>query len=214
MKDPVRGTAQVVSSTMPPDSATWANCKMSLVVQADGVAPSATEVHDLTVPTRKWPWPGQTLPVTVDRANPGRVRIEWDEVVAHGDRAKAEAEAMAAALRGEAGTAPAQPDGVPPEAAGVVAQLQQVFPGATVRVDSSSVPASPEVIGKVEQATGMDLDGDGRIGPSGATGAAPQAGAVDPEDRIAALERLARLRESGALSASEFEAEKRRLLDS
>jgi hypothetical protein len=214
MKDPVRGTAQVVSSTMPPDSATWANCKMSLVVQADGVAPYATEVHDLTVPTKKWPWPGQTLPATVDRANPGRVRIEWDEVVAHGDRAKAEAEAMAAALRGDAGAAQAQPEGVPAEAAGVVSQFQQMFPGATVRVDSSSVPASPEVIRKVEQATGMDLDGDGRIGASAAAGAAPQAGAADPEDRIAALERLARLRESGALSASEFEAEKRRLLDS
>jgi hypothetical protein len=142
------------------------------------------------------------------------VRIEWDEVVAHGDRAKAEAEAMAAALRGDAGAAQAQPEGVPAEAAGVVSQFQQMFPGATVRVDSSSVPASPEVIRKVEQATGMDLDGDGRIGASVAGGAAPQAGAADPEDRIAALERLARLRESGALSASEFEAEKRRLLDS
>jgi hypothetical protein len=42
----------------------------------------------------------------------------------------------------------------------------------------------------------------------------PPVGAAPADDRLARLERLAKLRDSGALSAEEFEAEKATLLES
>jgi len=117
-----------------------------------------------------------------------------------------EADAMVEALR-QGGSADATVSG---EAAGMVTQLQQLFPGATVHVEhTASADVLPEMIGQVEQALGVDLDGDGVVG-SGPTPGEPAGGA--PGDRIAQLERLAALRDTGALSESEFEAEKQRLL--
>ena len=90
-------------------------------------------------------------------------------------------------------------------------------------------PATPADVQEFEQITGIDLDGDGRVA-GGAPGAAPQdrlqrllgeamaradQGAADPSaDRIALLERLAALRASGAITAAEYESEKRRILAS
>lgn len=202
MKDPVRGTAQVVGSTRPPHNASFGNCKLTLVVQADGVEPTPVEYQNLLTPVSKWPRPGMSLPVTVDRANPERISIEWDEIATGADAAAAQAQAMADAMKA-GGAAGASAD-----ASGVVGQIQQMFPGATVQVMGGGQP-SPEQIAKLERVTGRDLDGDGQVG-----GPAPAAAAAapDPDDRIEQLERLAKLRESGALSDAEFEAEKRRVL--
>jgi hypothetical protein len=64
-----------------------------------------------------------------------------------------------------------------------------------------------------EQALGIDLDGDGKVAgvTVGAT-APPGAQSVAGDDRIAQLERLAKLRDQGVLSSTEFEAEKQRVL--
>lgn len=203
MKDPVQGTAQVVSSSNAPRS-THGNCHMTLVVTAPGVEPFSVKHHSLAVPTDRWPWPGMSIPVTVDRANPEKIDIDWDDVPRVGDTAMDEADAMVEAL--EHGGSAAET--APGEAAGMVAQLQQMFPGATVQVETSEeVP--PEMIGQVEQALGVDLDGDGVVGPVG-TGSFGTAS--DPDDRIRQLERLAALRAGGALSDAEFETEKQRLL--
>ena len=212
MKDPVRGTAHVTGSSLPPH-ATHGNCRMTLVVQAEGMEPYSVEHHSLVTPVSKWPHAGTTLPVTVDRANPEKVKIEWDEVTSGDEDAAARAEAMVQRLQSGGASE------VPPEAAGVVGQLQQMFPGATVQVQSGNQPATPEQIAEVERMMGIDLDGDGRVGGQGggvtpsAVAAAP-APAGGPEDRIAQLERLAQLHESGALSDAEFEVEKRRVLGS
>ncbi|MEW6583628.1 MAG: SHOCT domain-containing protein [Actinomycetota bacterium] len=216
-KDPVRGTAQVVSATMPPESATSGNCRMTLVIQAEGIPAYTHRHHNLITPVTKWPWPGEVLPVEIERADHEKIRILWDEVTTHEARGLAEAEQMARAIR-DGGAA--QGAAVPPEAAGMVEQLKQMFPGATVSVQSSSVDMPPGAVGAVEQALGVDLDGDGVVGPGGApahhaaAAAPPPATAPDADDRIAQLERLARLRDSGALSDAEFEAEKRRVLGS
>jgi Short C-terminal domain len=69
-------------------------------------------------------------------------------------------------------------DEIPPEAAAIVEQLTEMFPGASVSVDE------PVEIGMV---------GGGH-------------------DRISQLERIAKLREQGALTESEFQAEKTRIL--
>jgi Short C-terminal domain len=204
MKDPVRGMAQVVGSTQPPHNAAFGNCKLTLVVQADGVEPTPVEHQNLLTPVKKWPRPGMSIPVTVDRANPDRISIEWDEIATGEDTAAAQAQAIADAMRAGGAT------GAGADASGVVGQIQQMFPGATVQVMGGGQP-SPEQIAKLERFTGRDLDGDGQVG-----GAPPPAAAAepDPDDRIEQLERLAKLRESGALTDAEFEAEKRRVLGS
>jgi hypothetical protein len=51
---------------------------MNIVVRADGVTPTAVELQE-RVHHASWPFPGMTLPVTVDRADPQNVTIEWDK---------------------------------------------------------------------------------------------------------------------------------------
>jgi hypothetical protein len=68
----------------------------------------------------------------------------------------------------------------------VVAALQQAMPGAEINVQ------------------GMEVQGlDATAGPPRSPG---------EDERVAQLERLARLRESGALTEQEFEREKARIL--
>ena len=90
MKDPVRGTAHIAGCSRYLGNGITSNCAMTLVVQADGLA--ATQVdHECFVHRDRWPSPGQTLPVTVDRADPSRLKIEWDEVRTHEDRIQEQA---------------------------------------------------------------------------------------------------------------------------
>jgi hypothetical protein len=100
MRDPVRGTAQVVSCTGHRGEGVMQSCRMQLVVQADGVPAKALEHSELVHYTR-WPSPGITLPVTVDRSNPARLKVEWDEVASTRDRAEAAAEDLAGEKRDE-----------------------------------------------------------------------------------------------------------------
>jgi hypothetical protein len=177
MKEPVDGVAQVVGSTQPPDSATSANVNLTLVVQADGVAATTVE-HSCLAPTKKWPYPGEALPVTFDRTDPERLKVRWDDVPDSADVSRQQAEAIAAQLnQGGAGPAGSGSGDV----SEVVAALQQQFPGAQIQV------------------------GDGQIisGPEGGEG---------DDDRLEDLERLAKLRDSGALTEEEFEREKARIL--
>lgn len=99
MKDPVRGTAQVVSCTSHRGDGVMQNCRMQLVVRAEGVPAKAVE-HSGLVHYKSWPAPGMTVPVTVDRANPERLKVEWDEIESPSDRAEATAEDLAATVRG------------------------------------------------------------------------------------------------------------------
>ena len=91
MSDPVRGSAQVVSCSANRGRGVYQNCHLQLVVQAEGVPARAVEQQTL-VHRSRWPFPGMTLPATVDRANPTHVRIEWDELPDARDRARQTAE--------------------------------------------------------------------------------------------------------------------------
>jgi hypothetical protein len=175
MKEPVDGTAQVVGSTQPPDSATSANVDLNLVVQAEGV-PAVSIEHSCMAPTKKWPYPGATLPVTFDRADPDRLKIRWDDVPEAGAMAKQQADALAAQLN-QGGGGQVVSDGG--DVSGIVEALQEAMPGAQISVDGQ-----PEVV----------------------------SGAGAGEDHVAQLERLAKLRDSGALTEQEFEREKARIL--
>jgi hypothetical protein len=109
MSDPVRGTAQVVSCSANRGRGVYQNCHLQLVVSAEGIPASAVEQQTL-VHRSRWPFPGMTLPATIDRANPANVRIEWDEMPDARDRARQTAEGMAAAMRA------APPPSAPPSA--------------------------------------------------------------------------------------------------
>ena len=100
MKDPVRGQAEVVACSDYHGRGVKQACTMQIVVHADGVAPTAQE-HHLLAPRDKWPTPGMTLPVTVDRADPTKMYVMWDEVQGSQEQERQAAEALAAKLRGE-----------------------------------------------------------------------------------------------------------------
>lgn len=183
MKDPVEGVAQVVGSTQPPDSATSGNVNLTLVVQAEGVE-AVTIEHSCLAPTKKWPFPGGTLPVTFDRQDPDRLKVRWDDVPEAADVAKQQAEALAAQMNQGGGAAPGITGAGGGDVNQIVDALKQAYPGAQVNV----------------------MGGD-----AGAT-AGGAAAAGDDDDRVAQLERLAKLKESGALTEQEFEREKARIL--
>ncbi len=183
MKDPVDGTAQVVGSTQPPDSATSSNVNLNVVVQAEGVPATSVEFSCIA-PTKKWPFPGSTLPVTVDRADPERIKVRWDDVPDSADVSKQQADALAAQMnQGGAGQGQVVAGG---DVADIVKALQQQYPGAQVNVE-------------------------GGASALGGAGAAPDQGG---DDRVAQLERLSKLKETGALTDAEFEKEKARILGS
>ena len=125
MKDPVRGTAQVVACSRMTQAAVASNCAMNLVVSADGVPATPVE-YQAIVRQDRWPHAGQVLPVTVDRAKPTRLKVEWDEVRSHEDRIAEQAEALAAQMNN--GGATAHDD--------LVDHLRAAFPGAEITVSS------------------------------------------------------------------------------
>jgi hypothetical protein len=81
MKDAVRGTLTVEVCAQP-DTALGSASYSALVlgtVRAPGVDPVKVE-HSCTVPSKRCPVSGQSVPVIVDRTNPRRLAILWDEV--------------------------------------------------------------------------------------------------------------------------------------
>ena len=200
IKDPLTGTAQIVSCSGTSDHATHQTCEMQLVVNVEGIEPFAVD-HTQILKVSRWPSPGMSIPVVVSQSDPTNLRLDFDSIPDWQDAGMDRAEQIAAAMRGDA-------DGVTP-------QINHLPGGGTVQVvNLSGDPAAAEqAIAKVEQATGMDLNADGKIGSGGVppdSSAAPPAASGD--DRIAQIERLAKLRDSGALTDQEFEAEKGRIL--
>jgi Short C-terminal domain len=179
MKDPVDGTAEVVSTTAAPDGATHGSAVMQLVVQVEGMEAQSIECTSVPTPVKKWPQPGQPLPVTIDRADPSKCKVRWDEVPEWGDIAKQQADARAAQMNQGGGSQVVQGDAT--DLGGLIEALQQQYPGAEIQVEGAQVQQ----------------------------GAAPPSGR---DDRVVQLERLAKLRDSGALSEQEFEREKARIL--
>src|ERR1044072_9467866 len=125
MKDPVRGSAQVVACSRMTQAAVASNCVMNLVVSADG-SPATPVEHEAIDHQERWPHGGPELSVTVDRPDPSRLKIKWDEVRTHEDRIAEQAEALAASMnRGGATTGN-----------DLVDQLRAAFPGAEITVSS------------------------------------------------------------------------------
>ena len=68
------------------------------VVSADGVELTAVQYNGL-IRTALWPSPGRQLPVIVDRADPRKFAIQWDQAGTSEASALGQAEALAAAMR-------------------------------------------------------------------------------------------------------------------
>lgn len=234
MVDPVRGTAQVVSLSMPPSQKGGGGmCVMNVVVTVPD-QPSVAVQKASIVMLDKWPMPGVSLPVMADRADPRRFTILWDEVPTGADRGAQQAQQVAERMNQGGGGSSTGPSG------GGEGAFRT---NTTVTVNGA--PASAADIAAFEAMTGMDLDGDGVIGtgPGGEAAQAPTRkvvtvsgdrmadllgkfaapggaavsgaagpGSAGPDDTVTRLERLAALRDSGALTTAEFEAAKRKIL--
>ena len=96
MLDPVRGRALVVAVNGTVDPSPYKHgatnrLEATLVVQAEGV-PSTTVQHFERVNNLsmfqfdRWPTRGGTVPVTVDRADPSHLRIDWQEIPSRRER--------------------------------------------------------------------------------------------------------------------------------
>jgi hypothetical protein len=79
IRDGVTGSAVVQSSSVPNDEALSYNVSMWLDVYVEGREPYRVK-HECMVKAGKHPWPGTTLPVVVDRENPNRLNVRWDEI--------------------------------------------------------------------------------------------------------------------------------------
>ena len=140
MSQPAPGTAQVVSASMPPYDATSANCSMSLVVSAEGLAPTPVD-HTAMASVKRWPTAGTTLPVTVDLADPTRLKIHWDDVQTNKQSAMQQAEQMAAMMRGGAGGAT--------QGAGM--DLGAAIQQAAAAAGQQATPAADDAAGQIEK---------------------------------------------------------------
>jgi hypothetical protein len=101
LKDPVEGTALISACDMTTGTSGvgGSSCHMSLVLQAPGVPAMAVEHNAWYVSSRKWPSPGMTVPVLLDRGNPKNFKILWDKVDTVKERTASQADMLAEALR-------------------------------------------------------------------------------------------------------------------
>jgi hypothetical protein len=99
-KEPVEGLMHVVGATQLDPSRLRAPCRITYVIQAEGVEPFSGET-EAEAWTRQWPTPGEDLPVVFDRRHPERVHIQWDKITSRAEAARMHADLLAAELRGE-----------------------------------------------------------------------------------------------------------------
>ena len=152
-QDPVRATAYVVSASTKPSRASSAPCALHLVVTIPG-QPSVAVEKTLRANWKKWPYTGITLPVEIERNDPSKLRVLWDEVPTGSERAS-EAAAQLAEHMNQGSTSFAAP--TPP-----VTPSTGMTRTSSVTIDGRE--ATPEEIQQYEKLTGMDLDGDALVG--------------------------------------------------
>jgi hypothetical protein len=219
LKKGMPGRATIVEMGALDRGGTSFNLPMTLQVHVEGLTPYEVEGQWM-VKAKDTVGLSGSIPVKVDREEHDKVAIDWDGVRAEYQQHKAQRrEALATG-----GSTIDQLGG-----AGFGDGMAQA---ATPTVDMRN---DPELRSKIEQVLGRKLtpgtsetvaDGDPEMqmrimqvvqehAAQKAAGAAPAsgfAGDSGADDPVAKLERLARLRDSGALTDKEFEREKKKLL--
>jgi hypothetical protein len=203
MKDPVQGTALVVAVN---DWSFGTNpnvCKMKLVLEAPGV-PTTTVKHDNVIWAHdigKWPSQGSRLPVTVDRSEPTKFRIEWDEVKSVEQKAseyeKSEEQRLLDQAYGR------KPPGTPD------------MPPGFEDVDPAAFEEDPELRELVqmeneEVAANLGPGAQARAAASAASGTSGDA----PTDVAERLRKLDELKAIGELSEQEYQEQRQRIIQS
>jgi hypothetical protein len=138
IKDPVDAEYRLISCSAGSPGASYSNCRMQGVVTGPGVGPIAVEHNTLTAPTKKWPQPGDTLPVTVDRNDPTRMKIRWDRMPTNRERARRLSQQAAAAQAAGANASP----GTPAQAQSMIDDLI-----ARAKAGGATVTTSYEIVG-------------------------------------------------------------------
>ena len=222
IKDGVRGQAHLQSVSQPTESGTSGNCRMWLDVYVEGWEPYRLK-HHCMVKMTKWPSPGETLPVMVDRENKERIDILWDEV-------KTVDELMSEGTPGQVTVNMGEPQVIDLSGAGAAGMPGippgSIPPGMEEQV-RQAMEMAQQMMGQMAQMQGNPVP-PGVPPTPGAVPPPPQPPAppgADPQveqlaestgnmvlDRLAQLERLAKLRDEGVLTDSEFEAEKAKVL--
>ena len=209
IKDPVRGTGQVVSASMYRGDGVYQMCSINLVVQAEGIPATATQFQGL-VHRNRWPFPGKVLPVNLERTDPTRFEIVWDEVPSSADRSQQAAEGIAAAMRGEA------PAGGPPAggALGGATPMVVNVSGRDLSQLTDEQKAKLAMLGIDVAALAAAQGTAAPQPPAPAQPTAPEGGEEGEamDERLEQLERLAKLRDQGILSDAEFETQKQQIL--
>jgi hypothetical protein len=213
MQDPVRGEAQVVAATAPGHDAYSSTYEITAVVRAAGMAPAAVVRHGVAR-TAKWPRPGMVLPVTVDQADPTRIRIEWGEVPTTRQVARDEARRLAQAPAPGAATAgEPYPTGAFQTSDGLGTSHSYVV------VDDRTIDLSdhPEVGEDIRNLVRNGIGDPGKLQADifatlRAEGLDPDATAphVEPAER---LRRLDEVRNQGLVSETEYRAKHQRVVD-
>ncbi len=106
MKDPISGQAVVVDiSDWMTQTRTPYSLQATLVVEAQGLSKITvqhSEIVNNTSPVlERWPAQGDTIPVTIDRADPRRLQIEWGEIPSKRDLLQARLSQQASARKQE-----------------------------------------------------------------------------------------------------------------
>jgi hypothetical protein len=217
MKDPVVGTAQLVSYEETDFRNEFDTTILAqVIVEGDGVQPTAVESR-IGVPNSQLPLDsGTTWQVQFERDNPKHFKtIEPDAQTAAADHtaAQQEAEQLAAQMRAAAAAGTT----VPATGFGTAGMPQVIVTG---NADPARVA---EALGKVQQMFGIDLSGVAAAAGQAATGATTPASApastpapapaAAADDVVSQLERLAKLHETGVLTDDEFATQKQRILN-
>lgn len=79
MADAVRGTATTVAVSAPTGRGRHQSCRVTLRVEAAGIAPHEVE-DELVFPVKRWPIVGLVLPARVSPTDPRALEVDWEQL--------------------------------------------------------------------------------------------------------------------------------------
>ncbi len=77
LADAVPGLVRVVAVSDPAPRGRYQECRLELVAEAAGMAPTTVHTSVVTRP-RTWPRVGMSLPARISASQPTAVEVDWD----------------------------------------------------------------------------------------------------------------------------------------